>query len=103
MSYRSTHTWRTGKEIDDYVDRTIFELQMKSYKWKKTLSIKPRRCYWDDAVILPFTYAMVAHPKLPFVEDPMGELRVHDDINRTHVFKWISMESYILLRLKGKI
>lgn len=106
MSYKYSAEWRTGKTIDEEIDRTIFELQAKNYDWKKTLSIKPRRCYWTGNIIRPFSYAMVCHPDTEVFNDIANALdadHAEEITMRHHVYKWITMESYIFLKLSGRL
>ena len=95
--------WRTGKEIDESIDRTIFQMQAKDYVWERRLSIRPRRCYWTGDIIWPFSYAMVAvHPKDRFIKDVHGFIIA--DLQAAYgIHKWVSMPNYIFLQLKGKL
>ena len=99
MTYKADMKWSSGKEIDASIDRTIFELQVKDFSWTKALSIRPRKCYWSNDIIKPFSYAMLAEKKPPFIENAV----VKEQYKRTHPARWVSMRTYIYLRLKGKL
>jgi len=102
VTYKADMKWRSGKDIEASIDRTIFELQVKDYTWTKVLSIKPRKCYWSNDIIKPFSYAMIAEMKPPFVENAVDHLTV-EEFKHTFPGRWVSMRMYIYLKLKGKL
>lgn len=103
MTFKSTHKWSSGPEIDASIDRTIFELQVKDYTWTKALSIKPRKCYWTNDIISPFSYAMVAEIKLPLVDNAMDQNNLDDEFKRNYPVRWVAMSTFVYLRLQGKL
>lgn len=103
MTYKADMKWHTGKEIDSFIDQKIFELNLSEYTWTKTLSILPRRCYVTKHFIRPFTYAMVAKKKVPWIDDPMAELEYMDSIKKDFPNRWVSMPRYIWMQLKDEV
>ena len=104
MTYNSNHKWSSGKAIDEQVDQAIFQLHAKDYAWTKTLSIKPRRCFWTNEIIKPFSYAMLAHLTILELED---NSRIAPDamsaVEKCYPDRWVSMPTYIMLKLKGEL
>jgi len=102
MTYKADTKWSSGPEIDASIDRTIFELQVKDYTWTKVLSIRPRKCYWTGDTINPFSYAMIAEMKPLYVENAVDQLSIKE-FKHTYPVRWLSMKTFVYLRLQGKL
>jgi hypothetical protein len=101
--HKSNFNWRTGPEIDERIDKMMFDVLAKTYEWDVKLSIKPRRCFWSEEIIWPFTYCFVSGPA-PIISLNGKDLDP-DYIRRkkTHIPRWISKKSFTYLTLKGII
>lgn len=104
MTYKGTYKWTGVKTLDEQVDRSIFQLHAKDYIWTKTLSIKPRQCYWTGETIKPFSYAMLAKLAVLELEDNTRLLEeVKVTVTECYPDRWVSMPTYIMLKLKGEL
>lgn len=106
MTYKITDMrWKAASKDDlAEIERMRFKLNAGNYKWVRRRSIWPRRCYWSNKWICPFSYAMVSMPKpVNWPGTAIEEIEIEAKMKRNHKARWICEKVFVVFKLDGTI